>query len=120
MLLELISEIFGSSQRQPRRNDTLNSDLSSVLTCHSRGVRGQIDEEGTVADTAALLKVLFEEPSSLHVHSHSRKDDGEIVFVTIVHTFSGSGSLDETSLSTNLRSNLASVSIEVIMYLVVG
>jgi hypothetical protein len=71
-----------------------------------RRVRGQIDEKSTVGNSSALLEVLLEEPGSFHVNTHSSKDDGEIVLVSIVNTLGGSWSADQTGLSTNLGSNV--------------
>jgi hypothetical protein len=79
---------------------------SAIINNDARRVGSQIDEKGTVGDSSTLLKVLLEEPGSLHVDTHGGKDDGEIVLVAIVNTLGGSGSLDKTSLSTNLGSNV--------------
>lgn len=47
---------------------------------------------------------MLEESSSLHVDSHGGEYDGEVVFVVIQNRLAGH--LDQTSLSTDLRSNL--------------
>lgn len=109
MLLQLIGKVFGCREGQTRRDNTLDParQIGDVMR-HSRGIRGQVDEEGTVADTSALLEVLLEESSSLHVNTHSSEDDGEVVLVTVVNALASSRSLDKTGLSTDLSSNLMS------------
>lgn len=71
-----------------------------------RRIRGQIDKKSTVADRPALFEILFEEASGLHIDTHGGKDDREVVLVAIVNAFGSSGTLDKTSLSTDLCSNL--------------
>lgn len=71
-----------------------------------RRVRSQIDEKSTVGNSSTLLKVLLEEPGGFHVNTHSGKDNGEIVLVSIVDTLGSSWSADQTGLSTNLGSNV--------------
>ena len=109
VLLQLIGKVFGCREGQTRRDNTLDPDCQiGDVTRDSRGIRGQVDEEGTVADTSALLEVLLEESSSLHVNTHSSEDDGEVVLVTVVNALASSRSLDKTGLSTDLSSNLMS------------
>ena len=73
----------------------------------SRRVRGEIDEQSRIADTAALCEVLHEESSRLHVDTHSREDDREIVLVIIVNSLCSTWPMfDETSLPANLSGNL--------------
>ena len=47
------------------------------------GVVGEVEEERHALHGARLLKVLLEEPRRLHVHTHGRKHDGEVVLVAI-------------------------------------
>jgi hypothetical protein len=82
------------------------SHIAAYMKRDIRRVRSQIDEKSTVGNSSTLFKVLLEESGSFHVNTHSGKDDGEIVFVSIVHTLGSSWSADQTGLSTNLGSNV--------------
>lgn len=75
---------------------------------HSRRVRGKVDEKRRIGDTAALLKVLLEKSSSLHVDTHGGKDDREVVLVPVVDALGRSGPLDQAGLTTDLGGNLRS------------
>lgn len=87
--LALVSQELGGGQRQTRRDDSLNG-----------RVVGQVQEEAHVLHGAVLLEVLLEEPGRLHVDTHGREHDGEVVLV-VVHD-GLAGDLDETGLSTDL------------------
>ena len=80
-----------------------------------RRVVGQVHEQGDSVQTTVLLKVLLEESSSLHVDTHGSEDDGEVVGVSVVDTLGGTravnlgtGSVDETGLTTDLGGDLMS------------
>ena len=91
-----------------KRGVMIRSILPSVIPSEmdSRRIRRKVDEQCTVGDTSTLLKVLLEEPSSLHVGTHSCEHDRKVVLVSIVYAFGGSRTFDETSLTTNLGCNL--------------
>jgi len=83
--------------------------LAGLEWSYPRWIWGQIDEEGTVADTAAFFKVLLEEPRRLHIDTHGSEDDGEVVFVTVVYALGSSGPLDETCLTADLGGDLGMI-----------
>lgn len=93
MLLKLVRIIFRSCKCETWRDDALNG-----------GIIGKIKEEGDAVQTAVRFKVLLEEACGLHVNTHRSENDGEVVFVSIVHVLGGS--LDQACLTHDLRSNL--------------
>ncbi|EZA62788.1 hypothetical protein X777_07604 [Ooceraea biroi] len=93
VLLALVRQELGRRQSETRRDDSLD-----------RRVVGQIQEEAHVLHGAVLLEVLLEETSGLHVDTHRRKHDGEVVLVRVENRFSGH--FHETCLTTDLRGDL--------------
>ena len=76
MHLTLVGHKLCSCQSQPRRDNPFNG-----------GIVGKIQEEANVLHTSILLKVLLEEPRSLHVYSHGGEHDGEVVLGAGVNTY---------------------------------
>ena len=72
MHLTLVSHKLGSCQGQPRGDNPLNG-----------GIVGKIEEETDVLHASVLLKVLLEEPGSLHVYPHGGEDDSKVVLEII-------------------------------------
>ena len=97
MLFKLVSVVFCSGERQAWCDDTFNG-----------GVVGQVQEQSDTIQTSVLLKVLFEIPGSLHVHTHSGKNDREVVLVSIVYVLGWA--LHEARLPHDLRSDLVPAS----------
>jgi hypothetical protein len=93
VLLKLVRIVLGCRECQSRRDNPLDGRIVCV-----------IKEERDTIQRSILLKVLLEETRSLHVHTHRRKDNGEVVLVSIVHVLRGS--LDQARLSYDLRCNL--------------
>jgi hypothetical protein len=69
-----------------------------------RRVVCQVGEHGDTLHGSVLLEILGEETGSLQVHTHGTENNGEVVIVHIVNTLALL--LDETSLATDLCSNL--------------
>lgn len=93
VLLALVSQEFSGSERQTRRNDTLDGRII-----------GQVQEETHVLHGTVLFKVLLEETGSFHVDTHSGEDDGKVIVMIVQHRFTGY--FDQTTLTTNLSGNL--------------
>ena len=93
MLLKLVCIVFSRRKCETWSDDTFN-----------RRVVGKVKEESDTVERAVLLKVLLEEACSLHVHTHSGEDNGEVVFVAVVHVFCGT--LDKAGLAHNLGGDL--------------
>jgi hypothetical protein len=68
-----------------------------------RWIVGQIQEETNVFHRTVFFEILLEETRSFHVHTHSGKNNSEIVIALLVLTL---GQLDKTALSHNLSGNL--------------
>ena len=47
----------------------------------------EMEEQCDLVERAVLLEVLSEEASSLHVDTHCREHDREVVFMAVVHAF---------------------------------
>jgi hypothetical protein len=95
--------------------------ISLIRSLFSRWIRSQVDKESTVTDTATLFKVLLKESGCFHVDTHGGENDGEIVLVSVMNTFSSTGSANQTSLSTDLSSNLLSAHTNSLcVHLIVG
>ena len=71
-MLYLVGQELCSCECQPRGDDSLNGRIV-----------GQVEEETDVFHGSVLFEILLEEPGSLHVDSHGRKDDGEVVLVIV-------------------------------------
>jgi len=54
-----------------------------------RWVIGQIQEQGDPLEGAILFEVTSEKATRFQVHTHSSKDDREIVLMVVVDTFGG-------------------------------
>jgi len=93
VFLELVCIIFGSRKRQAGSDNTFDG-----------GVVRQVKEERYTVERAVLLEVGLEEACGLHVHTHRREHNREVLFVAIVHVLRWT--LDETGLSADLRGNL--------------
>ena len=93
MLLKLVRVVLSRGERKTGRDDTLD-----------RGVIREVEEERNAVETTVLLEVLLEETCSFHVHTHGSEDNGEVVFVAVMHVFGRT--LDKTCLPHDLRSNL--------------
>ena len=60
-----------------------------VMLSDSRGIIGKIQEERNPLHASVLLKVAREESTRLHVDTHGRENDGEVVLVSVMNTFCG-------------------------------
>lgn len=69
-----------------------------------RRVVGKVKEESDTLHAAILLEIAREEATRLHVNTHGREHDREVLLMAIVDTLCRL--LDQTSLSTDLSSNL--------------
>lgn len=65
-----------------------------------RWVIGQVQEERDTFQGTVLFEIPGEESTRFQVHTHSSKNDREVLFVTVMNILSWS--LNETSLSANL------------------
>ena len=93
MLLKLVGVVLGCSESETWRNDTLD-----------RRVVSKVEEERYTVETAVLLEVLLEESCGLHVDTHGREHDGEVIFMSVMNILCWA--LDQTCLSDDLGSNL--------------
>lgn len=93
MLLELISVVLGSGERQTRRDDSFDS----RVIC-------QVQEERNAVQAPVLFKVLLEEARGFHVHTHSGEYDREVVLVAVEDVLGWP--FHKASLSDNLGGNL--------------
>ena len=123
MLLELVGVVLGGGESESRSDDSFDTaaqhdDSVQHITIeamkNARRVVGQIEEKSNSIQRTVLLEILSEESSGLHVDSHSGKDDGEVVLVSIVNTLGrssfgvslGGELVDQSGLSTDLSGNL--------------
>ena len=93
MFLELVRIIFGGRKRQAGSDNTFDG-----------GVVRKVEEERYTVERAVLLKVRLEKSRGLHVHTHRREHDREVLFVAVVYVLRWT--LDETGLSADLGGNL--------------
>ena len=108
MLLKLVGVVLGGGKSETWGDDTLDaggyqsSCSGARLFQNLRRVVGQVQEQGGSLHRTVLLEITSEESAGLQVDTHSTKDDGEVVVVSIVNALVWS---DKTSLSTNLSSD---------------
>ena len=74
-----------------------------IPRCSLRRVVGKVKEECDTLHTAVLFKVSCEEATGLHVHTHSSKDNGEVVFMSIMNILRWP--LHQAGLATDLSCN---------------
>ena len=77
--------------------------MSIDYTRYVRRIVCQIQEQRHSFHTAILFEVPCEESTCFHIDTHGSEHNGEILFVTIMHTFGGL--LHKTGLSTDLSSD---------------
>jgi len=83
------------------------SHFANTVRQYLRRIVCQVQEQGHTLQTAVLLEISGEETSSFQVNTHSCENNRKVVFVSIVCSLIRDALLlDQTSLSTNLSSNL--------------
>jgi hypothetical protein len=69
-----------------------------------RWVISQIQEQANILHGAILFKILFEEPSSLHVDTHRSEYNSEVIVMIVQDSLTGQ--LNQATLSADLSCNL--------------